>query len=208
MERQQIEPICQEMRTYGYEPVVRLHPLYGTLDLVLLRDPKNNKERNIVENLVERLPFRALIDCDPKRRSILQRAYQVKGYSVWELDDHLADAVKQTIDEYDEEFRYLSGREQVFCAKARVAAINVEPHNEGVILAIVEDDMLIPRVYEAICPSAIVSKMVYTPGLVAFNVFALPKESDTSLQKARRAEDVPELRKSAEELEKRRRGTA
>gem|GEM_PF-5043638 len=193
----EVQKMYARARAHGYEPLVRAHPLYGTLDVVLVCDDSKSAGE-LAEGVLSATALRALLDDDDARRGRLCQRFSLSGYPLTQGDDELARLGRGLL---NDESGTVHPWHLLACQRVYAAYQNVNPEIFAPILAVAPPDFFRREVYELLCPPMVTPKMVQGLGFVVLN----PKKSEEQkieYQKARRAEDVPELRDFAAKVNK------
>lgn len=208
-----VQKMYARARAHGYEPLVRAHPLYGTLDVVLVCDDSKSAGE-LAEDVLSANISRMILDDDDARRGRLCQRFNLSGYPLTRGDDKLTRLGRDFITDksgnvhpwyllafQNDESGTVHPWHILACQRVYAAYKNLNPDIFAPILAIAPPDFFRREVYELLCPSLVTPKMVQGLGFVVLN----PKKSEEQkieYKKAREAEDVPELRDFAAKINK------
>lgn len=188
------------MQEAGFEPIIKPQPLQGVVDLVII-ESGSEKSIPLAERVFEEFPFRAFLDEDGCFRASVEKRYGVPAYALLTHEPELTAAIQEELKNNEGEYQLLDADERALCARLRVVYRNIRAGEENIIVALLPNRFLNNKVYDLLCPQGLTREIIHGMGLAVLNP---PKAKEArEYNKARRAEDVPELQEYADELSKR-----
>lgn len=200
IQRSVLETICKDLQQEGYSPIIRPQPVQGVIDLVIIQSG-SGRAAQLRTQVLREVPFRAFLDEDGCFRTFVAQRYQVPTYGLNTNEATLNPSIRQELKDNIMQYIGLEADEREACARLRVVYREVRAGEDSVVVAVLPEHLLNSRVYDVLCPQSLSEEMVHGIGIAVLNP---PKQKGTiELRKGRHAEDVPELRRLADDFEQR-----